>query len=690
MGETRPWWHEPLRVIQYNLQVKDTPGMDPEKMARDAQEMHANELVINVGGIYAWYKTEIPFHHVNEYLTDACDILDELITASHKRGIRLIARFDFSKTHDYVSQIHPEWFIRNPDGTRCAYGTERPGNWSILYSTCINAGYRNDEVAVPVLREAVSKYGFDGVFFNAPNYEYCTCEACKAKYRSLYGKELPVKDSGDQGEATYGYKKNPPDLEPGFPGICYRDNIMKLNAAIKETNANIPLILYYGIEQENLEDRLQTYDMLCIEAQDILSRGQKDIPPVWLPQIIMKLGRSIPSYRHKPFGIIHSCPGMDWRHTGLPVAEYEPWLRQIPAAGGMIWHSITGYNDTVSDKRILKAVKSVNRDISIIEADMDGASEYYDVGLVWGAKDSEHWANLLVGTHTQFRLLHDSEISEEELQNIPVLVLPERQSITEETRDRLRRFAEAGGTVIVEGSCPEFLRGFSDLLGIDEHIYESEYLTACYWQFENTAGALRNGFENTPVLPHRGKTAYTKPTGETWVPATLIPPFAPLNSVGAPPERASMLVPHTSIPLCTVRQIGNGIAVMIPFHLAELSATYGLESFYRIWNNLLNLVLGSRRRFNMEMMPGVVVNAYQKPGMLLVHLVNEMGQRPLMRRLTCIDVSFDVLIPEGKRVAAVKGVLSDAEYTWTQQGDRVQIDVHKLSLWEMWRISFSE
>ena len=86
MGETRPWWHEPLRVIQYNLQVKDTPGMDPEKMARDAQEMHANALVINVGGIYAWYKTEIPFHHVNEYLPDACDILDELITASHKRS----------------------------------------------------------------------------------------------------------------------------------------------------------------------------------------------------------------------------------------------------------------------------------------------------------------------------------------------------------------------------------------------------------------------------------------------------------------------------------------------------------------------------------------------------------------------------------------------------------------------------
>lgn len=26
------WWKEPMRVLQYNLQVRDTPGMDAEKL----------------------------------------------------------------------------------------------------------------------------------------------------------------------------------------------------------------------------------------------------------------------------------------------------------------------------------------------------------------------------------------------------------------------------------------------------------------------------------------------------------------------------------------------------------------------------------------------------------------------------------------------------------------------------------
>ena len=53
MTEKKYWWHGPLRVIQTNLQVMDTPKMDPEKIAREIVEMGGNVLVTNVGGIYA-------------------------------------------------------------------------------------------------------------------------------------------------------------------------------------------------------------------------------------------------------------------------------------------------------------------------------------------------------------------------------------------------------------------------------------------------------------------------------------------------------------------------------------------------------------------------------------------------------------------------------------------------------------
>ena len=163
------WWKGPLRVIQTNLQVKDTGRMDPEKIAREIEEMSANVLVTNVGGIYAWYPSKVSYHHINEYLPEGRDLLEELVEACHRRGIRVVARFDFSKTDDRTYQERPGWFVREWDRRPQAYGITRPGEWSLLYTTCINGGYRGDEVAVPVIHEALREYDLDGVFFNAPH-----------------------------------------------------------------------------------------------------------------------------------------------------------------------------------------------------------------------------------------------------------------------------------------------------------------------------------------------------------------------------------------------------------------------------------------------------------------------------------------------------------------------------------------
>ncbi|MDO4355573.1 MAG: hypothetical protein Q4E13_03545 [Clostridia bacterium] len=681
------WWHKPMRVIQDNLQVADTPRMDPEKIARETQEMHASVLVINAGGIYAWYPSKVRYHHVNEYLPRDFDLFGRLIEECHKRDIKVVARFDFSKTDDYVSQEHPEWFVRNPDGTRRAYGQERPGNWSILYLTCANSGYRNEEVAVPVLEEVIDNYPIDGIFLNAPHYDYCTCDACKEKYFKLYGKPLPVHASDEKGEESYGSMPAPKEMEPSFAGICYRDNIGVMYRAIKKKAPDMPLILYYGIHNENLNDRLNTADMLCTEAQDILSRGWKDIPPMWMPTIIMKMGRAQPEGNPKPFGIIHSCPGMDWRHTGLPINEYRSWLRQIPAAGGTIWHSVTGFNDTITDKRIVKAVGEVNGEIARIEADMDGAQERSDVLLLWNSKKTHSWAQLLVNTQTQFDIRDPYQITDELLAKYPAVVLPDEYPLTDEFVAMLRRYAENGGNLIVEGTTSEQLKPFADAIGIRDSIRTSEYLRASYWQFEPEGAGLRGAFEETPILPHRGWTAYTRALPGTKVLATLIPPFAPVNSVGAPPERASILVKHTDIPLCTLNDFGAGKVMMLPFRIAELADAYRLAEFYQLWSNAVDLLLGEKRALRMNVTQGLVTNAYQKDDKLLVHMVNAIGQRPLMNNVPYTDFTFRVALPEGKAAANVEGVLGDASFDWKPLEGAVEVRVNRLKLWEMFRIT---
>lgn len=684
----KPWWKRPMRVIQYNLQVRDTWRMDPEKIARETEEMHANVVVVNVGGIYAWYASRVPYHHVNEYLPKEYDLLQRLIDACHKRGIRVMARFDFSKAEDAVSQVHPEWFVRNPDGTRRSYGMERPGNWSILYLTCANAGYRNEEVAVPVLEEAIDRYAFDGIFLNAPHYDYCTCQACQEKYERLYGKPLPIEASDENAEPTYGSMPPPKDMEPDFPGRCYKDNIGKLYAAVKRKAPDMPFVLYYANEKENLRDRLETADLLCSEAQDILSRGWTDLPPMWLPTLVMKYGRCEPR-SVPPFGIIHSCPGMDWRHTGLPTAEYRSWLRQIPAAGGNLWHSLTGFCDTIADKRILDAVGEVNAQIARIEGDMENAKEQSDVLLLWNDRATYGWVQVLVNTQTQFDVRQQEQLTDEGLSAYTVVVVPDGLACTPDTVARLHRYVQGGGRLVVEATTRRQILPFADLLGVDKRVHTSEPLTACYWRFEEGGKEIFREAGQTLYLAHRGVTAYTRALDGTKVLATLVPPFAPLNSVGAPPERASMLVDHTDIPLCTWREYPQGgAAVLLPFRFSQLADQYRLAETYALWHDLLQWLAKGKQAVKMECIPGIIVSAYANPqGKRLIHLVNAVGQRPLTRTIPCTDFSLSVPVPRDREVSEVKAALGDAAFEWKRADDCVQIHVSRLCLWEMFCIT---
>src|SRR5689334_3945026 len=114
--DRKEWWQRPLRVIQPNLQVRDTRLIDPEQLAEQMKSMGANTIVFNVGGIYAWYPTQVPFHTVNEHLPATFDLLQAVIAECHKRDIRFVARFDFSKTEDSAYLSHPEWFARQASG----------------------------------------------------------------------------------------------------------------------------------------------------------------------------------------------------------------------------------------------------------------------------------------------------------------------------------------------------------------------------------------------------------------------------------------------------------------------------------------------------------------------------------------------------------------------------------------------
>ncbi|HEY5560258.1 MAG TPA: hypothetical protein VIK72_00630 [Clostridiaceae bacterium] len=662
------WWKKPLRVIQTNLQVLDTPKMDPIQLAEQMDEMGANVLVMNVGGIYAWYPSKVKYHYINEYLPSKFDLLERIIEECHKKSIRVVARFDFSKADDSVYQNKPQWFVRDSKGEPQIIGSKRPGKWSLLVSTCINGGYRNEGVAMPVFSEVLDNYDIDGIFFNAPNPIPCNCDECKRKYRDVYGKELPI--DAAQYESDWGTR-------------CMRDNIGKLYKLMKEKKPDMPLILYYNLYKDNLFDRVATADMLCTEPQDVLSLGYKNIPQFWKPALAIKLGRSMQD-RPSPFGIIHSCPGMDWRHTGLPPAEHLFWMSQIPANGGYIWHSITGFPDTIGDKRIIKSVSQINHMIKKAENQMFGAFSVAQVALIWNAdRSAEGWAEGLINKQVPFEVLLDEQATIKRLADFRVVIIPEGFKYNRKFITNIIEYVQQGGNIVVEGSVPEEWSELYELIGIKKRVYHSESLVASYLRFEGENNPLQLGMEETPIIAHRGIVTYCEALIGTKVLATLVPPFSPLESVGAPPERSSIPVPYTDIPLCVMNQYGKGSSVYIPFQLSLLIQDYKLDEHYRFLENVINLLLGDNKKISVTHFNGLQLVVYEKDNTILVHLVNGVGQRPLSNCTPLHDIKIKLALKDGMNVSKVTALIDEKCVKFEQKNSYVECTIDRLDVWEV-------
>lgn len=677
MSMEKPWWQRPLRIIQPNLQVRDTARIEPERLAAQLEEMGANTVVFNVGGIYAWYRTAVDYHHANEQLPEGRDLLAEVIEACHKRGIRFVARFDFSKAADWIYLSRPEWFVRRSGGEPEIIGAKRPGDWSLLMTTCINGGYRNEAVALPVLDEVIGRYEIDGVFFNNPQYAPCECDGCKRKYASLYGKPLPA-----VGETP---------LEPDWASRCMRDNMERMHRFIKARRDSLPMILYYNLYKDNLFDRMATADLLCIEPQDVLSLGVKHIPEFWKPALSVKLGRSAEG-RPAPLGIVHSCPGMDWRHTGLPPAEYAFWLAQIPAYGGSVWHSLTGVPDTIRDKRILRTVTEHNEAVKRIEPYMADAAPVKETALLWNAKPSaEGWAEALIAQHLPFDVLLDEQATDAMLAHYRVLIVPEDSAMSESLAGRLRRFVEGGGHLHIEGRWPADRWGLADLLGIEPDVYAGESLVASYLRFEAAEPLLQRGMEETEWIPHRGRVVYCRPRGAETL-ASLVPPFSPLESVGAPPERASHTVDRTDIPLLLRHRIGAGAVWYYPFSISRLITDYRLADHYRLVGNAIDAALGERRQLTVSgAYPGLQLTAFRTAaGGLLIHLVNGAGRRPLTEVTPLHGIELTVRRAPGMRAAGAEALIGGTALPLREgeEGDTAIVTVEKLEVWECVHIIF--
>ncbi|WP_166163300.1 alpha-amylase family protein [Chelativorans oligotrophicus] len=137
--------------------------MDVEKVLDFIEDMGCNVWLVNGGGILSFYPTRLEHQTRNPYLDrrPSGDLFGDAVEAGHRRGIRVMARMDFSKVNQAVADRHPDWLFVRPDGRRQA----AEGQVSVDPS-----GDYYQEKLLEVVDEMIDRYPLDGFFFNRAGF----------------------------------------------------------------------------------------------------------------------------------------------------------------------------------------------------------------------------------------------------------------------------------------------------------------------------------------------------------------------------------------------------------------------------------------------------------------------------------------------------------------------------------------
>ncbi len=221
------WYQKQLRILETVLREPDVIGYDAQAVVAYMEQIRANCLVVNGGGVVDFFRHYLPTANPNPFMTDE-DILRDVCAACHARGIKVMARVDFRGVDRKIYELHPDWFAADADGKPILWPDEATPE--PLYVACHNSSYAN-ELAVQFINALFEKYDLDGIYEEALSCPaVCHCRRCTTRYRAETGQDLPRsfemenRDLGSYPETEY----------ERWERSCAEERQQNLRAAVKK------------------------------------------------------------------------------------------------------------------------------------------------------------------------------------------------------------------------------------------------------------------------------------------------------------------------------------------------------------------------------------------------------------------------------------------------------------------------
>lgn len=704
---SQPWYRRTVRWGQTNITERDPTRYDIPWWREFWKRTETQGVIINAGGIVAYYPSRFPLQHRAEFLGDR-DLYGELAKAAHDDGLVVIARMDSNRTAEDFYHAHPDWFARDREG--------KPYRVADKYVTCVNGPYY-DEYLPSVLTEIIQRSHPEGFADNSwsglARDSICYCANCSRKFRDKTGAAIPAKQDWNDPVYRQWIDWN----------YARRTEIWDLNNRATKA-AGGPDCLWFGMNSGSVTAQSRSFrdckaiferaEMAFLDHQARGTAGFEENSDTG------KLVHGLLGWdKLAPESMAMYQAGRDaFRLASKPAAEARMWMVE-GLAGGIQpwWHHIGAYHD---DRRMYHTAEPIMKWHAANQQYLVNRRPLATVGVVWSQRNTDFYGHeqaadlvdspyrgfveALVRARIPYVPVHIDHVGQQTA-DLKVLVLPNVAAMSDAQCAAVRKFASAGGALIATGVTSLYNEfgdaradyGLADLFGAHfsgtagaergwanrgEHTYLrlSPELRGKAWGPEvgdepavtGPRHPVLHGFDETDIVPFGGMLTALKLADGVTVPLTFIPAFPIL-----PPETSWMRQPKTDIPGLVL----NGHVAFLP---ADLDRRYWRDSLPDHGDLLANLVRWASNGdipFQVEAQGRFDCNLYTQPGRMIVHIVNltSTGRTPIDELIPTGPIKVGVRLPAEVRGHSVKMLVSNQVVKHSVRNGWLSVNIPEIS-----------
>jgi hypothetical protein len=641
-----PWYRRTYRWGQTNITEADIARYDIAWWREYWKRTATQGVIINAGGIFAYYPSRFPLHHRAAGLGDR-DLYGELAAAAHADGLTVLARMDSSKAHEDFYRAHPDWFAQDTGG--------RPYRSGELYVACLNGPYYENYLP-DVLREIIERshpQGFaDNSWSGLDRESICYCKNCSERF----GQPLPRTQNWDDPV----YRK--------WIQWSYQRRLQVwdlFNHVTREAGGGD--CLWLGMNSGSVTGQSRSFrDVreICGRSQIVLldHQARSDLGGFADNAITGKLFHGVLGWdKLVPESMpMYQAGRPTFRLSAKPAPEARMWMLS-GFAGGIQpwWHHISAYHEDRRAYHTAEPAMQWHRENQKYLVDREPVAT---IGVIWSQRNTDYFGRdnaeeladqpwrgytaALVRARIPFVPVHLDDIARE-APKLAALVLPNIGAMSDSQAAAVRKFVQSGGGLVATGQTslydawgePRSEFALAELFGASggkpsralENAARHTYLRmnverrgsvdGPHVAREPSDAAPRHpalaGFDETDILPFGGTLRPMKVDSKATVLLTFVPSFPAF-----PPETSWMRTPKTDLPGLIVNEAARGRVAFLPADIDRRFAIDNLPDHGELLANLVRWAANGSLPLDVRGHGLVDCELYRQPDRMILHVVN--------------------------------------------------------------------